>query len=560
MGKGKSKECPFRVGTILQGRRGDINFVLQQPAEGRANELDAEAKATSGVYSPNGDGELVICMHGLNASMSQFDQFADKLVERNYRVLRFDFYGHGLSSVPKDADRYDPQLFISEAEDVLAHLGLSEERFHSVGFSMGGMMAAYLADANSARVLSLTCLAPAGLLRHKPMPARLLHNECCGKMCGGCIPCCAGGCPCCVTSKSFGDMFVTRQDEEVQRVKDRLTYDFRRTLDTLVKCVRGMPLWQTPDPWMRVLRDRVPVLLAWGWEDQIVPLQEVLPELQRIVRESVRVSLHRLKEGDVGAIGPQYLPSRVTPFDLWTGPAPGPRNPRMKPDHDPSKETSKKGEPGENADAIQWPASPYAPERELLQHIVHRLMGGVEEEVIVLRRLVSVAVPADMPVDVEADVSLAIAEAADGDGDGDGRDKAAAGEASEQENERPKQEDVEAGDGAAGGEENSGNKEGMTDEQMKKKESGSVEKHLLPSTVDAQPGEHIPPYPRAVSPTCMELTPAMRFSLFTCCRHHALVDAFDAVAVDVLEHLGLASITRKEVGSAPPISEAMPGL
>lgn len=96
------------------------------------------------------DAPTVVLSHSLGCSLKMWD-LQVKSLESEYRVLRFDTRGHGLSDAPND--RYSLDLL---REDALALVdALNLEKFHWVGISMGGMIGQYLALHSPKRLMSL---------------------------------------------------------------------------------------------------------------------------------------------------------------------------------------------------------------------------------------------------------------------------------------------------------------------------------------------------------------------------------------------------------------------
>jgi pimeloyl-ACP methyl ester carboxylesterase len=65
---------------------------------------------------------LVILLHGVSVFSFIWNRFAELLEARGYRVLCFDFYGHGYSSVPNI--KYTRHVFEQQLEELLKHLHL----------------------------------------------------------------------------------------------------------------------------------------------------------------------------------------------------------------------------------------------------------------------------------------------------------------------------------------------------------------------------------------------------------------------------------------------------
>jgi len=126
------------------------------------------------------DGETILLVMGIGAQMTAWrDGFCDLLVDRGYRVIRFDNRDAGLSSgtpgppptyrdllplvVPARAARIRarpaPYTFSDMADDAVSVLDAAGvDRAHVVGASLGGMIAQTMAIDHPRRVASLTSI------------------------------------------------------------------------------------------------------------------------------------------------------------------------------------------------------------------------------------------------------------------------------------------------------------------------------------------------------------------------------------------------------------------
>jgi pimeloyl-ACP methyl ester carboxylesterase len=114
-----------------------------------------EADGVRSFVRDAGDGEAVLCMHGVPVSCFVYRRLVDKLASRGLRGVAFDLPGLGLAARPSQYDYTWTGLgrFATAAVDAL---GL--ERFHLVVHDIGGPVGFEMASAAPERVLSLTLL------------------------------------------------------------------------------------------------------------------------------------------------------------------------------------------------------------------------------------------------------------------------------------------------------------------------------------------------------------------------------------------------------------------
>jgi haloalkane dehalogenase len=124
----------------------------------RAHEAAGRRFVAGGVESfvlEAGDGEPVLCLHGVPASCFLYRKVIDELAGRGLRGVAFDLPGLGLADRPPDFDYTWTGLgrFCREAVDALRL-----DRFHLVVHDIGGPVGFELAAAAPERVMSLTLL------------------------------------------------------------------------------------------------------------------------------------------------------------------------------------------------------------------------------------------------------------------------------------------------------------------------------------------------------------------------------------------------------------------
>jgi pimeloyl-ACP methyl ester carboxylesterase len=121
----------------------------------RAAGRDFSAAGVQSFVREQGEGEPVVCLHGVPASSFLYRKMLPELASRGLRGIAFDFPGLGLASRPQGFDYSWSGLgrFCGEAVDALAL-----DRFHLVVHDIGGPVGFELAAAMPDRVRSLTIL------------------------------------------------------------------------------------------------------------------------------------------------------------------------------------------------------------------------------------------------------------------------------------------------------------------------------------------------------------------------------------------------------------------
>lgn len=114
-----------------------------------------EAAGVQGFVREAGEGETVVCMHGVPASCFLYRKVLDELAGRGLRGVAFDLPGLGLAARPDDFDYTWTGLGRYSAAAVDA-LGIDD--FHLVVHDIGGPVGFELAASMPQRVRSLTIL------------------------------------------------------------------------------------------------------------------------------------------------------------------------------------------------------------------------------------------------------------------------------------------------------------------------------------------------------------------------------------------------------------------
>lgn len=104
------------------------------------------------------DSPAIVLLHGSNADLHTWEPWAKDL-SRDYRVVRFDQIGHGLTGANPGGD-HSPAAYVEGVRRVADKLGI--ERFVLAGNSMGGAIAARFALAHPERLEGLVLIDAGG--------------------------------------------------------------------------------------------------------------------------------------------------------------------------------------------------------------------------------------------------------------------------------------------------------------------------------------------------------------------------------------------------------------
>jgi len=105
-------------------------------------------------YRIVGQGEPLVCIHGVGSYLEAWDGVAERLADR-FRILTFDLRGHGRST--KVRGRYEIDDFVGDVLALADHAGF--DTFNLAGFSLGGLIAQRLALTHQQRLRRLVLLA-----------------------------------------------------------------------------------------------------------------------------------------------------------------------------------------------------------------------------------------------------------------------------------------------------------------------------------------------------------------------------------------------------------------
>ncbi len=231
------------------------------------------------------DGLPLVLLHGSNASLHTWQPWVSRLKDR-YRIISFDFPGHGLSGPAPDG-QYTQAAYARVLAAVVAERGLG--RFALAGNSMGGGVAARYAADHPEQIAALILVDASGAPyadgeRGTPLLLRVARLPVFRDVLATITP------RSLIANSLRGAVADPRvvSDAMVERYWELLRYPGNRVA-TIERFGQGYSAVVRAD----LARVRAPVLILWGQEDRFIPVAaagyfaRALPQAKTIVYRDV---------------------------------------------------------------------------------------------------------------------------------------------------------------------------------------------------------------------------------------------------------------------------------
>lgn len=215
-------------------------------------------------YELKGEGSAVVLVHGYATPYFIYDKIFSFLVQKGYKVLRYDLLGRGFSE--RVNGDYTPALFSRQLKELTDAL-LPNENFFLFGTSMGGAVVTAFAAKYPEKVKKLFLLAPAGMEYKVPLYMKMAQKPVLGeimfKALGGKLLL-NGSCSELIYSRDQTDYYLEKFAESA-RYKGFLA----ATLSSLRNTLMRPDI--TVENYKKTAENGVSVCTIWGTADKTMP-------------------------------------------------------------------------------------------------------------------------------------------------------------------------------------------------------------------------------------------------------------------------------------------------
>jgi len=227
-------------------------------------------------YVDQGKGKVILMIHGLGGSHRNFEKIALKL-SKDYRIIRIDLPGFGLSEFPKDS------IKIMEVYDEFLHSFMQDLQLDSVtlvGNSIGGLVSWVYAYKHPEHIYKLVLISSAGYdleaARKQAIQfARFGFVEVLAQK----------GLPLYITERAVDRCYYNKDFINPEEVKKANAFwNIEGNLDIFFRIAHTK---EFPDEkWITQIHK--PTLIIWGEDDQIAPLKNA-SKFERDIKDSKKV-------------------------------------------------------------------------------------------------------------------------------------------------------------------------------------------------------------------------------------------------------------------------------
>lgn len=212
-------------------------------------------------YRDEGEGEVIVLIHGTGASLHTWQAWAEKLRE-NYRVIRLDLPAYGLTGADPQK-RYTSKDYVDLIDSFLTQLNV--KKFHIGGNSLGGLVAWLYTTYHQEKVEKLLLLDPSGFpFDATPMVIKLAKTPVLNLFIRYFTPKA-------FIEKNLKEVYYDEErisQETVDRYYDLTLFENNR------QAFIDRSYIEREDYTNRIKTIKVPTLILWGAEDAWIPVSD----------------------------------------------------------------------------------------------------------------------------------------------------------------------------------------------------------------------------------------------------------------------------------------------
>ncbi|WP_406432340.1 alpha/beta fold hydrolase [Streptomyces sp. NBC_00631] len=248
---------------IAAGEDHRLDPVSRQDLRGSFVEL-SDGVTHYALAGPDG-GEVVLLAGGLTVPLFYWDGLAAELHTRGLRTLACSAYGRGYSDRVRAT--YDETLFVRQLAELTDRLGIGRP-VHLVGTSMGALVAMQYATRHRESLATLTLAGPAGLIRQKLPPHRLLASD----LLAGFVARRSG--------RRLLESHLGHNVRDPERSAELTAmvleaYSYEGSLYAFFDTLQHLPLSGRTELFRRAGTLEIPTLLLWGEDDKVTPIGQL---------------------------------------------------------------------------------------------------------------------------------------------------------------------------------------------------------------------------------------------------------------------------------------------
>lgn len=213
-------------------------------------------------YTDEGKGVPVLMVHGFGAAYTHFNQLAE-LMKNDYRVIRVDLPGFGLSDLPELSAN---ENYVQKYQEYLDFMfdTLQLDSLYIIGNSMGGLVTWMAAVDYPEKVKKIVLLDAAGYDLEKILSAReKFRSDFMQKIA-------AKGMSLSMSRKGLRGAYF--QDEKVDENYVKLINKFINIKGNIPNMLKVILSDNFPDTTL-VQKVQCPALIIWGKEDKVIPVE-----------------------------------------------------------------------------------------------------------------------------------------------------------------------------------------------------------------------------------------------------------------------------------------------